>query len=118
MNKRTPIALAAALLLSGVTAAAAAGIMQASPSNSLSLSSTQQKTAWQDLSMPSLNQTAPSGFAVKVGATVPKSVTTAPVNTKAAEAVPALKPYRFTIVQKKLIIVNPSDQKIAEVITG
>ena len=31
MNKRTPIALAAALLLSGVTAAAAAGMTQASP---------------------------------------------------------------------------------------
>ena len=118
MNKRTPIALAAALLLSGVTAAAAAGMTQASPSDSLSLSSTQQKTAWKDLSMPSLNQAAPSGFAVKVGATVPKSVTTAAVNTKAAEAVPALKPYRFAIVQKKLIIVNPSDHKIAEVITG
>jgi len=118
MNKRTPIALAAALLLSGVTAAAAAGMTQASPSDSLSLSSTQQKTAWKDLSMPSLNQAAPSGFAVKVGTIVPKSVTTAPVNTQAAEAVPALKPYHFAIVQKKLIIVNPSDHKIAEVITG
>jgi len=118
MNKHTPIALAAVLLLSGVTAAAAAGMTQASPSDSLSLSSTQQKTAWKDLSMPSLNQAAPSGFAVKVGATVPKSVTTAPVNTKAAEAVPALQPYRFATVQKKLIIVNPSDHKIAEVITG
>jgi len=118
MNKRTPIALAAALLLSGVTAAAAAGMPQPSPSDSLSLSSTQQKTAWNDLYMPSLNQAAPSGFTVKVGATVPNGVTTAPVNTKAAEAVPALKPYRFAIVQKKLIIVNPSDQKIAEVITG
>jgi hypothetical protein len=49
---------------------------------------------------------------------VPKTVTTAPVNTKAAEAVPALKPYRFAMVQKKLIIVNPLDHKIAEVITG
>jgi hypothetical protein len=118
MNKRTPIALAAVLLLSGMTAAAAAGMTQASPSDSLSLSSTQQKTAWKDLSMPWLNQAAPSGFALKVGATVPKSVTTAPVNTRAAEAVPALKPYRFATVQKKLIIVNPSDHKIAEVITG
>jgi hypothetical protein len=45
MNKRTPIALVAALLLSGITAAAAAGMTQASPSDSLSLSSTQQKTA-------------------------------------------------------------------------
>jgi hypothetical protein len=33
-------------------------------------------------------------------------------------AVPALRPYDFAIVQGKLLIVNPSDRKIAEVITG
>jgi hypothetical protein len=118
MNKRTPIALAAALLLSGVTAAVAAGMTQASPSDTLSLSSTQQKAVWKDLYMPELNQGVPSGFTARVGAIVPKSVTTAPVNTKAAEAVPALKPYRFAMVLKKLVIVNPSDHKIAQVITG
>jgi hypothetical protein len=127
MNTRTPIALAAALLLSGATVAGAATMSQtapndsmakASPSDTLSLSSTQQKTAWKDLYMASLNQKVPSGFTVKVGAVVPKDVTTAPVNTRAADAVPALKPYRFAMVQKKLIIVNPSDHRIAEVITG
>jgi hypothetical protein len=90
----------------------------AKPSDTLSLSSTQQKTAWKDLYMPSLNQAAPSGFSAKVGAVVPKSITTAPVTTRAADAVPALKPYRFTAVQKKLVIVNPSDHKIADVIAG
>jgi hypothetical protein len=35
MNKRTPIALVAALLLSGITAAAAAGMTQALPSDTL-----------------------------------------------------------------------------------
>lgn len=68
--------------------------------------------------MPSLNQTAPSGFNAIVGAVVPNSVTTAPVPSKAAGAVPSLKPYDFAILQKKLVIVNPSDNKIAEVITG
>ena len=36
---------------------------------------------------------------------------------KAASDVPALKPYNFAMLQKKLVIVNPSDHKIAEVIT-
>jgi len=117
MKKQAPLALAAAVLLAGVTAASAAGVTP-SASNSLTLSSSQQKTAWNDLYMGSLNQKTPAGFSIKVGAVVPNSITTAPVTAKAAHAVPALKPYDFAMVQKKLVIVNPSDRKIADVITG
>jgi hypothetical protein len=117
MKKQTSIALAAALLLTGVTAASAATMSNTKASDMLTLSSTQQKTAWRDLTTPQLNQKAPSGFNHIVGAVVPNSVTTAPVPSKAASAVPALKPYNFAMLQKKLVIVNPSDQKIAEVIT-
>jgi hypothetical protein len=110
--KKQSIALGAALLLSGVATASAA------PSDTLNLTSTQQKTAWNDLYMPSLNQKAPSGFNLIVGAVIPNSVTTAAVPSKAARAVPSLRPYNFAMVQGKLVIVNPSDKKIAEVITG
>ena len=119
MKKQTSIALAAVVLLSGVTAASAATMSDsAKASDTLSLSRTQQKTAWRDLYMSSLNQTAPWGFNAIVGAVVPSSVTTAPVPSKAANAIPSLRPYDFAILQKKLVIVNPSDKKITEVITG
>jgi hypothetical protein len=119
MKKQTSIAVAVAMLLAGVTAASAATMSNpAKASDMLNLTSTQQKTAWQDLTTPMLSQNAPSGFSAIVGATVPKSVTTAPVPPKAASDVPALKPYDFAMVQKKLVIVNPSDHKIAEVISG
>ena len=85
--------------------------------DTLMLSNAQQKTAWHDLYTKSLNQTAPSGFGAAVGAVVPKSVITAPMPAKAASDVPALKPYNFAMLQKKLVIVNPSDHKIAEAIT-
>ena len=85
--------------------------------DTLMLSNAQQKTAWHDLYTKALNQAAPSGFGAAVGAVVPKSVTTAPMPAKAASDVPALKPYNFAMLQKKLVIVNPSDHKIAEVIT-
>ena len=63
MKPRTSIALAAAALLSGVSAASAAGMQQSNgganmaptASDTLSLSSTQQKTAWKDLYTGSLN---------------------------------------------------------------
>jgi hypothetical protein len=38
------------------------------------------------------------------------------VTTRAANDVPALNPYRFAMMEHKLMIINPSDGKIAEVI--
>jgi hypothetical protein len=124
------IGLAVAALLAGVSVASAAGMASSSTPNAsaatkmarpagdtLSLSSTQQHKAWKDLYVKSLNQTAPSGFNATVGAVVPNSVTIAPVTTKAASDVPALKSYNFAMLQHKLLIVNPNDKKIAEVIT-
>jgi hypothetical protein len=125
MKARISIALAAAGLLAGVSAASAAGMQQSNAgskmaplaSDTLSLSSTQQKTAWEDLYTGSLNQKAPAGFSAIAGAVVPSTVTTAPITSKAASDVPALKPYHFAMLQNKLVIVNPADKKIAEVIT-
>ena len=51
-----------------------------------------------------------------VGGVLPTSVATAPVTKKAARDVPALKPYDFSLAQHKVLIVNPTDRKIAEVI--
>jgi hypothetical protein len=130
MNKRTAIALAAAALLAGVSAASAAPMagaktesakthsaaMAPAPHDTLALTSAQRKAAWNDLYTGALNQKTPSGFNAAVGVTVPSNIVTAPVPAKAAAAVPALKPYKFAMVQKKLVIVNPNDGKIADVI--
>jgi hypothetical protein len=122
---QTAIALVAALSLAGISAASAATTPNASAatkmaqpaSDSLNLAKPQQHTAWKDLYVKSLNQKTPSGFDAAVGAVVPKDVTIAPVTHKAATDVPALKSYDFAMLQHKLLIVNPSDKKIAEVIT-
>ena len=121
MKTPTSIALAAAVLLAGATAVAAAplagGKMAPQPSDTLSLTSAQQKTAWKDLYTGALNQKTPASFNAKVGAVLPSSITTATMTTRASSDVPALKPYRFAMLQKKLVIVNPKDHKIADVIT-
>ena len=122
---QTAIALVAALSLAGISAASAATMPNASAatkmaqpaSDSLSLSSPQQHSAWKDLYVKSLNQKTPSGFDATAGAVVPNGVKIAPVTSKAASDVPALRPYDFAMAQHKLLIVNPSDKKIAEVIT-
>lgn len=66
--------------------------------------------------MGSWSQPAPPGFNAMVGGVLPTSVATAPVTKKAARDVPALKPYDFSLAQHKVLIVNPTDRKIAEVI--
>jgi hypothetical protein len=131
MKARTTITLAAAALLAGISAASAASPENAKmappppastkmarpASDTLTLTSAQRKKAWDDLYTGMLNQKTPSAFKATIGAALPKTVVTARVTAKAAGDVPALKPYKFAMVQKKLVIVNPNDGKIADVIT-
>ena len=130
MKAQTTIALAAAALLAGIATASAAppenGKMAPPPastkmappaSDTLTLSSAQRKKAWNDLYTGMLNQKTPAGFTATVGSPLPSNVVTAPVTARAAGDVPVLKPYKFAMVQKKLVIVNPSDRKIVDIIT-
>ena len=127
MNTRPSIALTAAVLLTGVAAASAGepqspapndpGVkLSLSPGDSLKLTAAQRKRAWHDLYVTSLNQKTPAGFSATAGAVLPDSVQTAPVTDRAAGDVPALRPYAFAMLQNKLVIVNPIDRTIAEVI--
>ena len=117
MKKQTTLALAAAVLLSGAVAASAESIKPMAH-DTLSLTSTQQKTAWNDINKTASIQSAPAKFDATPGAALPSSVKVSAVPSKAARDVPALRPYDFAVVQGKLLIVNPSDKKIAEVING
>jgi len=92
--------------------------MSRQASDVLSLTSAQRKTAWNDLRSEATKQKAPSGFEATVGSSVPTALKIEPVPSKTAGAIPSLRPYDFAMVQGKLVIVNPSDKKIAEVITG
>jgi len=136
MNKPSPAALSVAVLVAGIAAASAgprdnanapaagmqnsakpqSGKAAAQSGDTLTLSDTQRKLAWQDLYMDSLNQDTPAGFDAVVGASVPNTIVIAPVTAQAGSDVPALKPYAFAMVQRKLVIVNPSSRKIADVI--
>jgi hypothetical protein len=143
MNKPRLAALSVAVLMAGNSAASAGPAMSRDNANApaaktqsdktqsdktqganaaaqsgdtLTLSDAQRKLAWQDLYMDSLNQNTPPGFDAVVGAKVPNTIVIAPVTAQAGSDVPALKPYSFAMVQKKLVIVNPSSRKIANVI--
>jgi hypothetical protein len=124
MKKSASLVLAAVLAMSGATAALAASHMSRMSKNktpgasdTLSLSGDQQKSIWNDISAHARNENAPSGFNAAVGTAVPGSLNTHPMPRQAARDVPAAKPYRFAMTQDKVLIVNPSDHKIADVVT-
>jgi hypothetical protein len=123
MMKQATFALAAAMLLSGAAVASAAGIASSHSgimpraSDTLSLNSTQQKTAWNDMNKQAADQDA-TGFNANIGAVVPSALKIESVPSKAARDVPPLRLYDFAMVQGKLLIVNPTDKKVAEVISG
>lgn len=127
MKQQVSFALAAGLLLASVSVVSAAGTsspsgqttsMSRQARDTLKLTSAQQKEAWRDLSSQASNQNSPSGFQPAVGSVVPTSIKLEPVPSKSTANIPALRSYDFAKVQGKLLIVNPTDKKIADMITG
>jgi len=123
MKAHTTLTLATAVLLAGATLsvvpAAAALFSSSKPkaADSLTLSSQDQKTAWNDLS-GAKTSSAPASFQPAASSAVPSTLTVHAIPAKTASAVPALRPYDYAKVDGKLLIVNPHDMMIAEVIAG
>ena len=117
-------------LLSGLSIAMAAGSgaipdknltkpLSTSPlQDSLSLTNKQRKTAWQDISKQAIKEKVPAKFTAKVGATVPSALMTYPVPMAASNKVPELRRYQYALLaNNELLIVNPQDKKVADIIT-
>ena len=121
MHKTSHLTVAALALLASVSLAAGAGSemsKNAMAKDSLMLSSTQQKTAWNDLSAQATKQKTRSSFVARVGEALPAHITTHSVPAAVTKQIPELKSYQYALLNNnRLLIVNPSDKKIAEVIT-
>lgn len=130
-SKSLSVALASVLMLSGASIASAESSMSktkdsssattgaagTSTSSELNLTADQEKKLWSAISDHAMKQNAPSGFSATVGQTVPTSVTLRELPSQAATDVPAAKSYQYAMVDNKLLLVNPSDKKIVDVIT-
>ena len=81
------------------------------------LTSKQRREVWKDISILAAKEKAPSGFTAKVGASVPKGLTTYPVPVTTATKVPKLRPFHYAMLKNdKILIINPKDKKVAEII--
>ena len=92
--------------------------MQSMAKEGVSLTHSQQRLAWSDLSSKGTGQNATANFKPAVGAAIPGGITLKPVPTTLSRRISALKPYDFAVIEHKLLIVNPTDKKVVEVISS
>lgn len=82
----------------------------------LSLTDAQQKLALKDIGQSGQAQSTPTNFTPIVGATAPKALALKPVPADLGQQVTALKPYDYALLNSELLIVNPTDKKVVDVI--
>ena len=105
-------AIAAALLVGGTSLA----IAQDGASDTVTLSAAQRSAVWEDLSKQAINQNA-ADFDATIGTFVPDIVEIEPIPSDVTANNPSLKPYYFAMIDRKLVIVDPSNKVIADVLT-
>jgi hypothetical protein len=119
-------------LLSGFSGAMAAGSSSVTPEkgptkslstsmllDKLPLTSQQQKFAWQDISIQARTEDIPIGFAPEVGGVAPSALMTYPVPLTTSSKVPKLRRYQYVLLaNNKLLIINPEDRKVVDIITN
>ena len=117
LHLRAGVAVAA--LLATVSIAAAAGTAAApKAADSLSLTNAQEHTIWQDVSKLQTSMKTPSGFSAKVGEAVPGTVKLHPLPTDVTNQMPATRPFEYAMLDnKQLLIVNPTDKKVVDIIS-
>jgi hypothetical protein len=107
----------------GVAAAAESGAMSKtmaystqSAKGNLMLSRKQENAAWNDIRQQVIDGKSPSNFTVAIGAVAPSNIMRRRIPDNLASAVPILKHYQYALHQDKILIINPSDNKVVEVI--
>ena len=61
--------------------------------------------------------TTPSGLIAAIGATLPASVALRALPATVTRQIPAVRPYKYAMLGRTLLIINPTDRVIVDVIT-
>jgi hypothetical protein len=100
----------------GTSEAAASAATTLHGTDTVILSPEQRMAVWNDLSKKATNQNA-AGFDATVGTFVPSTVKIEPIPRNVAAKNHSLRAYDFAKVDQKLVIVDPSNKVIADVLT-
>jgi len=101
-------AVAAAVL------AGTAGIVAAQTAAVIDLSPDQRTTVYRSITRERIAVAPPADFRARVGVEVPTSVELYPVPE--AIDVPAIRRYRYTVIDDQVVLVDPSTHRVVEII--
>lgn len=101
-----------------VPAVAQTAAQDAAHGPALELSAAQRQTIFQSVSATQRNNPAPTGFRVSVGAVVPAGIEIETLPDMLATLIPAAKGYRVAMVEKQVMIVDPTTRQVVAVVTG
>jgi Protein of unknown function (DUF1236) len=104
-------------ILGGQRSAAARENTTAVAATPFNLTSNERHELWQSLSMQAAKESAPAGFTAKVGDVVPSSIKVQSLPTALNSQLPTTKSYDYAMLQAELWIVDPSSNKIVDIIT-
>ena len=82
----------------------------------IELNPAQRQTIFQSVSNGGKNNAAPNGFRVAVGETVPNGIELAPVSNTLTTLIPATDGLEVAMVEKQVVLVDPTNMRIAEVL--
>lgn len=82
----------------------------------LKLTAPQKQTIYLSISNQKQKETAPPTFRAAVGAVVPTTVETQPLPKTIVELVPALKDFEYAMVANQVLLVDPKNKQVVEII--
>jgi hypothetical protein len=83
----------------------------------LNLSQDQKQTIWQAVSKQKSADSAPASFQPSVGAQVPSQIKLHPLPQTAAKQVPAAKNYQYAKLQNQVLLVDPANKTVVDIIS-
>jgi hypothetical protein len=113
MKTPSVIATAAVLLLSGLGASAQTPILPSQSKISLTL---EQRHVIKEIVKDLKIQSAPANTDISVGAELPQSIKLESIPNEIAAKVPQIKSHQFLVKDNKVVLVEPKDHKVVEVI--
>jgi hypothetical protein len=126
MHKASIVALATLLWLVGTTAYSQAQLQQAPPQQAPPLReqpvtpklnlSLEQRFTIREIIKDKKAEGAAVDARAAVGDPVPQGVTTQPMPSDVAQKVPQVKAHRYFLTAQDIVIVDPKDNRVAEVI--
>jgi hypothetical protein len=113
MKARLAIATAAMLLLSALDVGAQAPIVPTQPKINLTL---EQRHVIKEIVKDMKVEPAPANTDIEVGTALPETVKLQPMPAEITAKVPSIKSHQFLVKDSKVVLVDPKDHKVVEVI--